>query len=137
MKLAAIVLAAFTLSACAGDTGPHTPAAPNAIVPTPGPTAGAFLWGMIVKDSGVCIEGATVLVVRGQRAGESMTQTTPCDAWSYGAGFAFRNLTPGVAMTLRASAPGYADEEQTGIPSFGPQTAMLFTPRLLVSVVRD
>ena len=136
MKLAAIVLAAFTLTACVGDTGPHAPAAPNDIVPTPVPTARAFLWGMIVKDSGVCIEGATVRVVRGQRAGESMTQTTPCDAWSFG-GFQFSDLTPGVEMTLRASATGYADEEQTVRPSSGPQQAMLFTPRLLVSVGRD
>ena len=68
MKLAAIVLAAFTFSACAGDTSPHTPSAPS---------GGEFLAGMIVKDSGVCIEGATVRVVRGQRAGESRTQTTP------------------------------------------------------------
>ena len=136
MKLAAIVLAVFTLSACAGDTGPHAPPAPNDIVSTPFPAARAFLWGMIVEDSGVCIEGATVRVVRGQRAGESMTQTTPCDAWSFG-GFTFRDLTPGVEMTLRASAPGYADEEQTVRPSSGPQQAMLFTPRLLVSVGRD
>jgi|RhiMetdeSRZDD1v2_1073273.scaffolds.fasta_scaffold2485797_1 hypothetical protein len=136
MKLAAIVLAVFTLSACAGDTGPHAPPAPNEIVSTPFPAARAFLWGMIVEDSGVCIEGATVRVVRGQRAGESMTQTTPCDAWSFG-GFTFRDLTPGVEMTLRASAPGYADEEQTVRPSSGPQQAMLFTPRLLVSVGRD
>jgi hypothetical protein len=40
-------------------------------------------------------------------------------------------------MTLRASATGYADEEQTVIPSLGPQAAMLFAPRLLASVVHD
>ena len=54
-------------------------------------------------------------------------KTTPCNAGSYGAGFLFENLTPGVAMTLRASAPGYV-EERTVTPSLGPQTALLLGP---------
>lgn len=117
MKLAAIAVAAFTFSACAGDTGPRTPSAPNAIVPTSVPSGAAFIAGMIVKESGVCIEGATVRVVRGQRAGESRTQATPCATWDIEGGFEFRSLTAGVEMTLRASAAGYVDEEQTVIPS--------------------
>ena len=126
MKLAATVLAAFTCSACAGDTGPHTPFAPA-----------AFVAGMIVKESGVCIEGATVRVVRGQRAGESRTQTTPCATWDSEGGFEFRGLTSGVEMTLRASATGYADEEQTVMPSLGPRTGVLFALSPLASVARD
>ena len=129
MKLAAIVLGAFTLCACAGDTGGHTPSAPN--------TSGAFIGGMIVNESGVCIEGATVRVVRGQRAGESRMQTTPCAVWDIEGGFEFRGLTPGVEMTLRASATGYVDEEQTIIPSLQPPAAIVFSPAPLVSVARD
>ena len=128
MKLAAIVLAPFTFSACAGDPGPHTPSAPS---------GGASLAGMIVKESGVCIEGATVRVVRGQRAGDSRTQMTPCATWDSEGGFAFNGLTPGVEMTLRASATGYADEEQTLTPSSGFQSAVLFALRPLVPVGRD
>ena len=135
MRLAATVVAAFTFSACAGDTGPPTPSAPN--VPTPVPSGAAFIRGMIVKESGVCIEGATVRVVRGQRAGESRTQTTPCATWDIEGGFEFRGLTAGVEMTVRASAPGYVDEEQTVIPSLQPQTAMLFSLAPLVSVTRE
>ena len=130
MKLAAIVLAAFTFSGCAGDTGPHMPSAPNAI-------GAAFVAGMIVKESGVCIEGATVRVVRGQRAGEGRTQTTPCATWDIEGGFAFGGLTPGVGMTLRASATGYADEEQTVTPSLTPQTGVLFALRPLASIARE
>ena len=132
MKLAAIVVAAFTFPACGGDTGPRTPSAP-----TLAPSGAAFIAGMIVKESGVCIEGATVRVVRGQRAGESRMQTTPCATWDSEGGFAFIGLTPGVEMTLRASATGYADEEQTLTPSLAPQTGVLFTLRPLASVARD
>jgi hypothetical protein len=66
--------------------------------------------------------------VRGQGLGQSVTQTTPCDAWGYEGGVIFRDLTPGVEMTLRASASGYAALEKTVVPSSGPQMAVLFAP---------
>jgi hypothetical protein len=86
---------------------------------------------MVVDEAGVCIVGATVQVVRGQSLGQSITQTTPCDAWAYDGGVVFKDLTPGVEMTLRASASGYAAQETTVVPSSGPQMAVLFTPSRL------
>jgi hypothetical protein len=41
------------------------------------------------------------------------TQDQPCDAWSYGDEIFFVGLTPGAAMTIRASAPGFAAKEET------------------------
>jgi len=135
MRRAAIILAAFTLSACSGESGPNAPAVPNAPTPHAPPAAPAsgrtFLWGMVVDASGACIAGAKVLVIEGQRAGESLTQTTPCSVWDYGNGFYFEDLIPGIPMTLRVSAPGYADLERTVTPTLGTQTAFLFTPSRL------
>jgi hypothetical protein len=46
--------------------------------------------------------------------GEVVTQQTPCAVWDYGnVGIMLRDLTPGVAMTLRASAAGYSTLEKT------------------------
>jgi hypothetical protein len=42
---------------------------------------------MIVNESGVCIEGATVRVARGQHAGKSRAQTTPRATWDIEGGF--------------------------------------------------
>lgn len=92
------------------------------------PSGPAFLWVMVVASSGICLEGATIEVVSGQRAGEKITQKTPCDAWSYDGGVTFQNLTAGLPMTLRATAPGYSVQEQTIVPASGPQTSVLFTP---------
>jgi hypothetical protein len=55
---------------------------------------------MVVEESGVCIVGATVHVVRGQGLGQHITQSTPCDAWAYDGGAVFRDLTPGVEITV-------------------------------------
>jgi hypothetical protein len=75
--------------------------------------------GFVVNENGVCIENATVHVVSGRRRGESQLQETPCNAWGYGGGFLFKNLIPGVPMTLRASAPGWTTQEETFMPSTG------------------
>lgn len=88
----------------------------------------AWLIGFIVDESGGCIPGATVRVVLGQRAGETLTQKTPCDAWAYDNGFMFTSLTDGVAMTLQASAPGFDVQEKTVFPTSGSQMAIIFTP---------
>jgi hypothetical protein len=98
------------------------------VIPGDGP---AWLWGMVVENSGICIVGATVTVVRGQGLGRSVEQTTPCDAWGYGAGFEFNNLTEGVEMTIHASAPGWAATEVTVVPTSGAQTALLIEPTRL------
>ncbi len=98
--------------------------ASNEILITVPPPARAFLWAMVVDDFGRCIEGAIVEVVAGQGIGQRKAQETPCDAWSDG-GVLFTDLTAGVPMTLRSSAPGYGAQEKTVIPSSGPFTVVL------------
>jgi hypothetical protein len=130
MKFALTILAIFTLLGCSQENSQRSPTAPGPSVPSASlASAGSprtFLWGMVVDEAGVCIVGATVQVVRGQNLGQSITQTTPCDAWAYDGGVVFRDLTPGEGMTLRASASGYAAQERTVVPSLGPQMAVLF-----------
>jgi hypothetical protein len=93
--------------------------------PLVGPAPGtAFLMVMAVDRSGICIAGATVEVIGGQRAGTTMTQSGACDAWWF-AEIEFVGLTPGVEMTLRVSAPGYSPQVITVIPTSGPQTALV------------
>ena len=137
MKFALIIFVSLTLLGCSQQgaqsflpTAPGPPTPTSSPVPVPAPPAGSltFLWGMVVDESGVCIVGATVQVVHGQGVGQSITQVTPCDAWSYDGGVMFRDLTPDVEMTLRASAPGYAAQEKTVVPSLGGQMAVLFVP---------
>jgi hypothetical protein len=89
-------------------------------------SAPTWLWGFVVDGSGVCIDGGTVEVVGGQRLGERISQETPCSAWDYSGGFVFRDLTPGVEMVIRASAPGYAPLVKSVTPYSGGQTAFLF-----------
>jgi len=80
---------------------------------------------MVGEQSGACLEGATVQVVSGQGPiGQSITQRTPCDYWSWDGGVVFRDLTPGVEMTLRASAPGWTTEEKIVVPHSGGQMAV-------------
>jgi len=105
---------------------PRFPDSPNVFQP-PSTASNAFLWVMVVTHGGVCIAGASVEVVRGQRVGPSVVQDTPCDAWSYDGGVMFRDLAPGVEMTLRATAPGYVTKEKTVSPTSGPQQSFLFS----------
>ncbi len=91
-----------------------------------GPAPGtAFLLALVVDPSGLCIDGATVQVVGGQRVGTTMTQMGPCGAWDYGNEILLTGLTPGVEMTLLVSAPGYEPRTTTVIPTPGPRTAVL------------
>ena len=88
--------------------------APAAELPLPPPvvfSGNGFVWGHVVMDSGVCIEGAVVEIIDGPGFGRKQTQRTPCDAWSYGDGFEFGNLPMGARITLKASAKGYSSEE--------------------------
>ena len=130
MRFALTILATLSLLGCSQENTQRLPTAPSLLVTTAAPTAGSLtaLWGMVVDETGVCIVDATVQVVRGQGVGQSITQTTPCDAWAYDGGVVFRDLTPGVEMTLRASASGYAAQERTVAPSLGPQMAVLLAP---------
>jgi hypothetical protein len=126
------VLVTLALSGCSGDSSQPLPTAPSFTqsppLPTGQPGQRAWLWGMVVDKYGTCIEGAVVHVVSGQRAGESREQVTRCDVWDIVPGFQFDNLVPGVEMTLRATAPGYASKEQTFVPHSGPQTVVVIEP---------
>ena len=134
MKAPLSFLAILALCGCTGDDWhPAPPTAPSTAFPStplnpllPGYT---WLWGMVIEDSGGCITAATVHVVRGQRAGETVAQETPCGAWDYGGGFTFWNLKPGVSMTFHLSALGYLDLDTTVAPTTGPQMAFLFVLR--------
>jgi hypothetical protein len=117
VKLALVTFMTLILSGCQ-----------STLAPAPGDYG--WVWGVVVDDeTGDCIVGATVQVVRGQRLGESVTQTESCgDSWEYDfVGFAFEDLAPGVEMTLRASASGYTPHEKTVIPSAG-GPALVLTP---------
>ena len=80
---------------------------------------------MVVRESGSCIEGATLEIVSGPDAGRTMTQDEPCGVWDYGGEF-FTGLLPGVAITVRASAVGYVTLEKTVTPSTGGREADIF-----------
>jgi len=130
MRFALLVLATLTLVGCSQDSPQPSPVAPS---PSPAPTAGpgysAFVFAMVVEDSGNCLDGATIQVVRGQSAGLSVQQTTPCDVWDADGGVWFSNLVPGAAMTLRATAPGWSPLEKIVVPSPGAQVAVVFELR--------
>jgi hypothetical protein len=139
MKLALVTLTLAALIGCAetrsatGPTAPpvQTPAPNPGSPPTspPTPTASAWVWVMVVEESGICIDKATVRVIAGQQVGASATQVQDgsCNAWWFG-GVMFRDLIPGQPMTLRVSAPGYLDVDVTVIPTTGGQQAVLVTP---------
>ena len=115
MKLALIAVAALIVGACSLEKSPVDPTSdPDTSTPTPppavpAPTTDGWLWAMAIRTDGGCIPGATFTVVSGPSyVGEVITQQTPCSVWDYGdVGIMLRGLTPGVAITLRASAAGY------------------------------
>jgi len=140
MRCALITVVTLTLFGCSGEkaqplpTAP-TPSAPSAPLPpdppTPLPSPPApqltFVWVVVLQEGGggVCIPGATVEIVRGQGLGRSLTQTTAgCSYWDPDYDAVFNGLNAGVALTLRASASGYAAKEIAVIPTSGPQTAV-------------
>ena len=129
MRIALTLVSMVILLGCSEESNRRIPTLPTAPSPPAQPSSTpAWLWGMVVDESGICIEGATATVVGGQAVGQTIAQTTPCDAWAYDGGFFFRDLTPGVEMTIRATAPGRASEEQKVMPSFGSGMAVLFSP---------
>ena len=80
------------------------------------PAPYGLLWGFVAKSSGACIEGAKVEVIAGQAIGEVALQKTPCNVWAESDGFLIQPLTLNVAITVRASAPGYQSVELTRMP---------------------
>jgi len=126
MRYSTMIFAAALLG-CGGDgTGPA------ATKPVNVPPLRVGLWGMVIEENGHCIAGASVSVVSGESAGQTLVQQTPCDVWDP-AGFTFTDLTPGVAVTIRASAPGYATKDTTVVPTltvirYEQGTAILIEP---------
>jgi hypothetical protein len=59
---------------------------------------------------------AKVEIVGGQAIGQSATNEGDCDPWGFGGAF-FRGLRAGIAVTVRASAPGYLSQEITIMPT--------------------
>jgi hypothetical protein len=137
MKFALPVLTALTVIGCSNGSAPTGPnpalaaASPLPSPPAPPSAATAWLQGFVVEPGGRCVEGAVVQVVSGQAQGQQVMQETPCDAWAYSGGFSFKGLTPGVEMTLRASAPAWTTEEKTIVPHSGAQMAVLIELKTL------
>ena len=127
MKFPMAALIALTLVGC--SPAAPSPPSPNPTTPTldspspspspPGPPAATngWIWAMAVDRTGRCIADATFEIVSGQGPmGDIIRQETPCSVWDYSGGIMLRNLTTGVAMTLRASAPGYHTVERSPFP---------------------
>ena len=133
MKFVLVAFATVTILGCAPDSALRLPTSPGQTLPgsTPSspnlapPNLSGLVWMMAVGQSGGCVEGATLDVVGGQGAGRSSTQITPCGVWDYEGGLILRDLTPGVELTVRVSAPGYATKETTLLPSDTTQNATI------------
>ena len=119
-----VLIAIFAGVSCSEVTSPKTVDLPGTVA-APGPAANAFVWVMVVERGGLCIEGATVRVMLGQRAGETVAMKTPCDAWSYDGGYFFDGLTRG-EMTLEASAPGHETQVKKVVAAPGPHGSFEF-----------
>lgn len=113
MRLGMKAFFALILTSCFQDDLKRLPLAPNTPIPTAPVTLLTSVSGYVIDESAACIAGATLTVVRGQALGRSVQQRTPCNAWSYDGGFILKDLTPGVALTVRVSAAGYAAQEST------------------------
>jgi hypothetical protein len=127
LKFPIAALIVLTLVGC--SPAAPSPPSPNPTTPTldspspspspPGPPAATngWIWAMAVDRTGLCIADATFEIVSGQGPiGDIIRQETPCSVWDYSGGITLRNLTTGVAMTLRASAPGYNTVERSLFP---------------------
>ena len=117
MKFGVAILV-VALAGCSSESVPRIPTAPASPVPAPPapPTGSALLWVMVIGDSGVCIDGATIQIVRAEGAGEPIPQKTPCGAWDDDGGLLLKDLTPGVELTLLGAASGYARREMSFLP---------------------
>ncbi len=128
MRFPLIVFAALIVFGCSSTE--RTPTGPSSDPqPAPSPPQGSLtsFWGLVIPDaSDYCVTNARIEVVGGQRTGETFTQVTPCDVWDMGGGGVYiENLTPGVEMTLRASAPGYITKDFVITPIRPPFMATL------------
>ena len=115
MKFGVIMLVIVAVAGCSRQSAPGIPTAPAAPVAAPAPpappTGSALLWVMVISETGACIEGATIQIVRAEGAGEPIPQRTPCGAWDDDGGLLLTDLRPDVDLTLRGAASGYAPRE--------------------------
>ncbi len=120
MKFGLAILVIVALAGCSRESVPRIPTAPASPVTTPAPpappTGSALLWVMVIGESGACIDGATIQIVRADGVGEPILQRTPCGAWDDDGGLLLTDLTPGVELTLRGAAGGYARREMSFLP---------------------
>ena len=111
MEFPMAIVVALTFVGCspaAPSPSSPTPAIPASASPSPPAATYGWVWAMAVDNSGACIADATFEVVSGQGPiGDIVRQETPCSVWDYDGGVNLRNLTIGVAVTLRATAPGH------------------------------
>ena len=90
------------------------------------------VFGFAFGDDGQCLQQATVSIVSGPSAGQTLTQYPYCYWWG-DIGFEFKDLTPDVAVTIRVSAPGYVTKDTTVVPRLptpytGPLTPLVIEP---------
>ena len=112
MKFAMAALVAFTLIACSPSSD-----SPSPTVPPPGNYGWIFAMAIDRAGGGECLADATFEVISGQGSiGDIIRQETPCTVWDSDGGIMLRNLNTGVAMTLRATAPGYNTVERSLFP---------------------
>jgi hypothetical protein len=120
MKFGVIMLVLVAVAGCSRESVPGIPTAPAAPVAAPAPpappTGSALLWVMVISETGSCIEGATIQIVRAEGAGEPIPQRTPCGAWDDDGGLLLTDLRPDVDLTLRGAARGYARREMSFRP---------------------
>lgn len=105
----------------APSRSPTVSVSPAPDPPAPSPVGTASFWAIVIEQGGggACIVGATVEIVAGQAIGQSGTMPEVCDVWWVDGAF-FRDLTVGVSMTARASAPGYLTQEIVVMPTPDP-----------------
>jgi hypothetical protein len=123
MKFGVAILVIVALAGCSRESVPRIPTAPASPIANPAPpappappTGSAQLWVMVIGESGACIDGATIQIVGAEGAGDPIPQRTPCDVWDDGGGLLLTDLTPGVELTLRGAASGYAQHEMSFLP---------------------
>jgi hypothetical protein len=142
MKLRLVIVVTLMLAGCSPDhvptigpfpsPSPAVPTPPPPDPPPPGPTPPprlTFVWVVVLDGSdggGICVRDATVEIVTGQGLGRRIAQANECSYWDPDYDAMFEELVEGVELTMRASAPGYATEEKTVVPTFGGQQAVTF-----------
>ena len=135
MRRTFTILTFTAICACGSDGITTGPGGDSPLPPGPGPLA--VIAGLIVRDDGTCIDSASVRVVQGQGLDRSAAQRTPCDANTGEGGFLLTDLTPGLSMTIRATAPGYLSLDKTITPTLAGSSLVLFTLQKLNNDLRQ